>query len=164
MPAGGVSMAEFQADEAACQPYAERASRSAYSAEGWNSFGRSLLAAGLGATMGASIGSGFGMAGYGAQVGATYGIAAGTGYGYNSQQAASQQGYNIAYMQCMRTKGHKLPGYQSIDDQPSRAAVSRAAPQCADAMVRALCPLYQVRAGVYRAKCQDGSGVEVGTA
>lgn len=28
--------------------------------------------------------------------------------------------------------------------------------------MRASCPLYQYRAGVYRAKCQDGSGVEVG--
>src|SRR5919197_3871515 len=71
----------FQADEAECQPYAERASQAAYSQEGWNSFGRSLLAEGLGAAMGSSAGSGFGMAGYGSRVRATYGLAAGTGHG-----------------------------------------------------------------------------------
>jgi hypothetical protein len=46
----------------------------------------------------------------------------------------------------------------------SRLAVTQAngsAPQCADPEVRARCPLFQHRVGVYRARCQDGSGLEV---
>jgi hypothetical protein len=42
-----------------------------------------------------------------------------------------------------------------------QAAVTDA-PQCVNAAVRASCPLYQYRVGLYRGKCQDGSGLEVG--
>jgi hypothetical protein len=35
-----------------------------------------------------------------------------------------------------------------------------AAPQCQAPEARTACPLYQVRLGVYRAKCVDGSGLE----
>ena len=38
----------------------------------------------------------------------------------------------------------------------------QAAPQCMDTTVRAQCPLYQYRTGIYRGRCQDGSRVEVG--
>ena len=34
-------------------------------------------------------------------------------------------------------------------------------PECDHARVRAQCPFYQYRTDVYRAKCQDGSGLEV---
>jgi hypothetical protein len=34
-------------------------------------------------------------------------------------------------------------------------------PECDYARVRAECPLYQYRTDVYRARCQDGSGLEV---
>ena len=34
-------------------------------------------------------------------------------------------------------------------------------PECDHARVRVQCPLYQYRTDVYRAKCQDGSGLEV---
>jgi hypothetical protein len=37
----------------------------------------------------------------------------------------------------------------------------RPIPECDHARVRAQCPLYQYRTDVYRAKCQDGSGLEV---
>jgi hypothetical protein len=36
------------------------------------------------------------------------------------------------------------------------------APQCRKPESHAACPLFQYRVGVYRAKCQDGSGLEVG--
>jgi hypothetical protein len=45
----------------------------------------------------------------------------------------------------------------------SRLALKQAngsAPQCADPEVRTRCPLYQVRLGLYRAECADGSGLE----
>jgi hypothetical protein len=39
--------------------------------------------------------------------------------------------------------------------------VVKPTPECDHARVRAQCPLYQYRTDVYRAKCQDGSGLEV---
>jgi hypothetical protein len=39
--------------------------------------------------------------------------------------------------------------------------VVKPVPECDHARVRAQCPLYQYRMDVYRAKCQDGSGLEV---
>jgi hypothetical protein len=163
LPRSDVSFESFKADDVYCRQYAEADSKEAYNEEGWNSFGRTLLGASFGAALGASIGSGFGMAGYGANVGAVYGAGATTGYGYHRQRAVSQRAFDITSMQCMRTKGHKLPGFQSIDDQPSAPTVASVVPQCADATIRAQCPLYEYRTGVYREKCQDGSGLEVGT-
>jgi hypothetical protein len=168
MPAGGVSMAEFQADEVACQPYAEQASKAAFQQEGWNSFGRQLTAGMFGAALGASVGGRYGMAGYGAEVGAMAGMNRTAVYGYNSQQAASQQAYDLAYAQCMRTKGHKLPGFQSIDDQPPRMAngVSNSTGgasgpmQCAAEELRPVCKTYRVRTDLYRTHCEDRSMVD----
>jgi hypothetical protein len=34
---------------------------------------------------------------------------------------------------------------------------------CTDPEIGTRCPLYQYRAGVYRARCQDGSGLAVGS-
>ena len=42
-----------------------------------------------------------------------------------------------------------------------RPKAVKPAPECDHARVRAQCPLYQYRTDVYRAKCQDGSGLEV---
>jgi hypothetical protein len=42
-----------------------------------------------------------------------------------------------------------------------RMEVIKPGPECDHARVRAQCPLYQYRTDVYRAKCQDGSGLEV---
>ena len=49
-----------------------------------------------------------------------------------------------------------------FEAQAQRPAPEQAVPQCTDATVRAQCPLYQYRTGIYRGRCQDGSGVEVG--
>jgi hypothetical protein len=35
------------------------------------------------------------------------------------------------------------------------------APQCREPDARAACPLYQHRVGIYRARCADGSGLDV---
>lgn len=43
----------------------------------------------------------------------------------------------------------------------ARPEVIKPTPACDHARVRAQCPLYQYRTDVYRAKCQDGSGLEV---
>lgn len=54
---------------------------------------------------------------------------------------------------------------QQNADTYRQAVLQRAqqtGPQCADAEVRAACPLYQYREGLYRARCQDGSMLEIG--
>lgn len=97
LPRGDASFAEFQADEGDCQQYAETASKRACHQEGWNSFGRTLLGAGFGAALGASVGSGFGMAGYGANVGGIAGAGPASMYGYNRQRAVSQRAFDLTY-------------------------------------------------------------------
>ena len=123
MPHGNASYADFQADDTACQQYAETRAREASRRESNKSFGHALLLGLLGAAAGASYGSGWGMSGYGARVGTTYGLTSGLAYGAGKEEAVGQRAFDLTYAQCMRTKGHKLPGFQSIDDQPVQASI-----------------------------------------
>jgi hypothetical protein len=53
-------------------------------------------------------------------------------------------------------------GQSPVEPQGQPRVAEQAAPQCTETTVRAQCPLYQYRTGIYRGRCQDGSGVEVG--
>lgn len=162
LPHGQASLPEFQVDDATCQEYAQPIAKTAAQREGNNNIGLAIVHGMLGAAVGASIGSGFGLTAYGAQVGGTNWMAHGLAYGSGREQTVRQRAFDIAYAQCMRTKGHKLPGFQSIDDQPVRTEAPQETPQCADPTIRKQCPLYQYRTGIYRGTCQDTSSIEVG--
>jgi len=82
------------------------------------------LAAGFGVALGAGLGAAIG-GGQGAAVGAGTGALAGTAIGAGSTQQAQmslQQRYDIAYTQCMYSRGNQVPGYQTAAPPPPPSA------------------------------------------
>ena len=125
MPGPNKPFDVFQTDQAVCRQFAEGqvGGANAANASGTN---QTLLGAGvgtlLGAGLGAAIGAAAGNAGAGAAVGAGAGALGGTAIGASQAQASGaslQQRYDIAYQQCMYSRGNQVPGYV----QPSPAAV-----------------------------------------
>jgi len=108
MPAPGKPFDLFQQEDATCRDYATRVLGPNAQYEANDAFASS---AAVGAALGAVIG---GLAGgrNGAGGGAAFGLAAGGMVGAGQAQNASynlQQRYNIAYAQCMYSKGNQLP-------------------------------------------------------
>jgi hypothetical protein len=114
MPAPGKPFEEFQMDDAACRQWAENQS-------GWNANEtvNQNLASGaaigtvVGTGLGAVIGSASGNVGAGAAIGAASGLALGTAGASEPARAAGyevQRRYDIAYQQCMYSKGNQVPG------------------------------------------------------
>ncbi|MGH6888839.1 MAG: YMGG-like glycine zipper-containing protein [Rhizomicrobium sp.] len=107
MPGANKSLQTFQQDESVCEGYASR--RVAGQAEAANNtaIGEGILGTALGAGLGAAVGGG-----RGAAVGAASGAVVGTAVGANTSAGAQfslQQRYNMAYAQCMATKGDRVP-------------------------------------------------------
>lgn len=114
MPGPDKTFEEFQVDDAACRQWAERQS-------GWNANDtvNENLASGaaigtvVGTGLGALIGSASGHVGAGAAIGAASGMALGAAAGSEPASSAGyevQRRYDIAYEQCMYSKGNQLPG------------------------------------------------------
>jgi hypothetical protein len=112
MPGTGKSFEQFRADGDACQQYAQSAiagpSQAAHDQAAANAVG----GAAVGAAIGALIGSTTGQAGSGAAWGAGTGLLVGGTAAGNSGVASSyslQRQFDIAYMQCMYTRGNQVP-------------------------------------------------------
>ena len=108
MPGPNKSMGAFQQDETTCEGYASQ--RVAGGAEEANNtaLAEGVLGTALGAGLGAAVGGG-----RGAAIGAASGAVVGTGVGASTSAGAQmslQQRYDIAYAQCMSTKGDRVPG------------------------------------------------------
>ena len=114
MPPPGKPFELFQMDDSACRQWAEHQA-------GWNANEtvNENLASGaaigtlLGAGLGAAIGSASGNVGAGAAIGAAGGMAVGAGEASEPARAAGsevQRRYDIAYQQCMYSKGNQIPG------------------------------------------------------
>ncbi len=113
MPGKNRSFGEFQRDDADCQDYAD--SRVAGQAHRANN--RALTDAIIGTALGAGLGAAVG-GGRGAAIGAGSGAVVGTAVGSSDSrysQESLQGRYNIAYAQCMKAKGHEVPGFE---DEP----------------------------------------------
>jgi hypothetical protein len=110
MPAPGMPFEQFQAIDASCRNFA--AQRVAgYSQSASNS---GLVSGATGAVLGAAAGALIGGNSQGAGVGAGLGLLAGSAGGagtYSDTQGGSQRAYNIAYQQCMYSRGAQVPGY-----------------------------------------------------
>jgi uncharacterized protein YcfJ len=115
MPPPDKSFEEFRQDDAECRQWAEVQS-------GWNANEtvNQNLAAGavigtiVGTGLGAAIGSASGNAGAGAAIGAAGGMALGTASAAEPARAAGhevQRRYDIAYQQCMYSRGNQIPGH-----------------------------------------------------
>jgi uncharacterized protein YcfJ len=110
MPGQGKPFEVFQQDQAVCQNYASQQTNGQAQAANNQAVGSAVLGTVLGAGLGAAIGGG-----RGAAIGAAGGAVAGTAYGANGSQYAQggiQRQYDIAYQQCMYSRGNQVPGYQ----------------------------------------------------
>ncbi|MGE0420208.1 MAG: glycine zipper family protein [Acetobacteraceae bacterium] len=109
MPAPGKPFDVFMADQAVCKQFAQ--SQVAGQAENANmrAVGAAALTTALGAGLGAAIGGG-----RGAGIGAASGALGGTGIGAVTSDRANmsiQQQYDVAYSQCMFSRGNQVPGF-----------------------------------------------------
>jgi len=112
MPGSQKSFDQFRADEDACRGYTQAAVGGAGQVAANNTAANAAAATAFGAAVGAIIGSATGQAGPGAAIGAgtglLFGSAAGSNYaGYSSYQLQRQ--YDATYLQCMYSRGNRVP-------------------------------------------------------
>jgi hypothetical protein len=111
MPGPGKTLNQFQNDDYTCRGFAQNQSY-APPPRGLNSpVGTAAATTAVGAAGGALLGAAGGNAGMGAAIGAGVGLLGGAVYGAHKNQqsqGATQQSYNIAYAQCMTTKGNHV--------------------------------------------------------
>ena len=123
LPGSGISFDQFRNDDAVCQQYAYYQVGGTTANQAGVSSGATSAAVGtaLGAAAGAAIGGGRGAA-IGAGTGLVGGSLAGAGAA-GSSMYATQDRYDIAYIQCMYAKGHQVPvSGQFSTETPRQAA------------------------------------------
>ena len=111
MPASGKPIEQFSADEQYCRNYAAQSAGLAPSDAGARNFAAS---AAVGTAIGAVAGAAIGGDHEGAEKGAALGLLTGAAVGAQQGAMASremQRRYDIAYQQCMVSKGNQVPGY-----------------------------------------------------
>jgi hypothetical protein len=125
MPGPGKPFDVFQKDDLECGGYAQRSvGTTADDAGALNTAKTAIVGAAVGALAGAVSGGGNSRnAGTGAAIGLVGGTAIGASQG-NQTSYEIQRRYDIAYQQCMYSKGNQVPGY-SI---PAPAAVPSTPP------------------------------------
>jgi len=109
LPGTGQSMERFRADDYACRDFAlgQVGGRSSQQAANQAAVGSAVVGTAIGAVAGAAIGGS-----QGAAVGAGTGLLIGSAVGADSARASgygSQRQYDNAFIQCMYTKGHRVP-------------------------------------------------------
>jgi outer membrane lipoprotein SlyB len=112
MPAPGKSFDVFQGDQAVCKQFATDQVRGGAQQANNQQVGTAVVGTLLGAGLGAAIGGGRGAA-IGAGAGALGGTAVGAGPSQGAQYSL-QQRYDLAYSQCMYSRGNQVPGYQPL--------------------------------------------------
>ncbi len=112
MPGPNKPFDVFQTDQAVCRQFSEQqvGGPEAANQTGTN---QALIGAGVGTLLGAGLGAAIG-GGRGAAIGAGAGALGGTAVGASNAQHSEmsiQQRYDIAYEQCMYSRGNQVPGY-----------------------------------------------------
>jgi hypothetical protein len=114
LPGSGKSFEQFQADDAICRQWASQQLGTAPQETANQSTAKSAVAGTvIGAGLGAAIGSASGAAGTGAAIGAASGLLLGSAAGASAGQASgyeAQRRYDMAYEQCMYSRGNSIPG------------------------------------------------------
>lgn len=112
MPAPGKPFDVFQKDDSECRSYAQNSiGTTADDAAALSTAKTAVVGAALGALAGAVAGGGnHKNAGTGAAIGMLGGAAVGASNG-NNTSGEIQRRYDIAYQQCMYSKGNQVPGY-----------------------------------------------------
>jgi hypothetical protein len=116
MPAPGKPFDVFQGDQALCKQYAAGEVQGGAESANNRQVGTAVIGTLLGAGLGAAIGGGRGAA-IGAGAGALGGTAVGAGPAQNAQYSL-QQRYDLAYSQCMYSRGNQVPGFRPAGAPP----------------------------------------------
>jgi hypothetical protein len=109
LPGTGKSADQFRDDDFYCRNFADNLLQGTTPSEVANS--STAKGAVVGTAIGAGVGAAFGGGG-GAAAGAGFGLLVGTAVGAGSGESAAyalQRRYDQAYVQCMYSKGHKVP-------------------------------------------------------
>lgn len=112
MPGPNKPFAAFNEDQAVCRQFAEQQIGGGEQAQN-TATNQTLIGAGVGTLLGAGLGAAIG-GGRGAAIGAGAGALGGTAVGASEGQRTTmsvQQRYNVAYEQCMYSRGNQVPGY-----------------------------------------------------
>jgi len=117
LPAPGKPFEQFQQDQAVCTQYAASTVQGQAERANNTAVGGAVLGTVLGAGLGAAIGGGRG-AGIGAASGAVVGTGLGAG-GSARAQGGIQQQYDNSYVQCMVSRGNRLPAPPPMMVQPA---------------------------------------------
>ncbi len=134
MPGPNKPFEAFQQDTAICRQFSEQQIGGSQAAQqtGTN---QALAGAGIGAlggaAVGALLGAASGNAGAGAAIGAGVGGLGGAAVGGSQAQGTemnAQRRYNIAYEQCMYSRGNQVPGYIQPSVAPAYASPSSVPP------------------------------------
>ncbi|MBN8448573.1 MAG: hypothetical protein J0M13_06180 [Candidatus Accumulibacter sp.] len=131
LPGTGQSFAQFRADDAMCRDYARQviSPRTPETAAVDAGVASAVLGTAVGAAVGAAVDGSSGAAvgaGVGLLVGSTSGVAAS-----NASSYALQQRYDQSYVQCMYSRGHKVPligGYSLQNANAGRPFAATALP------------------------------------
>jgi hypothetical protein len=116
MPAQGKPFDVFQSDQALCKQFASGEVEGGAQQANNRQVGTAVVGTLLGAGLGAAIGGGRGAA-IGAGAGALGGTAVGAGPSGQAQYSL-QQRYDLAYAQCMYSRGNQVPGYRPAGAPP----------------------------------------------
>jgi hypothetical protein len=114
MPSDGKSLAEFNNEDITCRQYAAQQTGYASPTQAANNaaVGSAVIGTGVGAAAGALIGAAAGNPGAGAAIGAGAGLLTGASVGAGNAQVSAeelQHRYDVGYLQCMASKGNKVP-------------------------------------------------------
>ncbi len=116
MPAPGKPFEAFQADQALCTQFASEQVQGGSQQSNTEQIGIGVIGTLLGAGLGAALGGG-----QGAAVGAGFGALGGTAVGAGPAGQANyslQKRYNMAYAQCMYSRGNQVPGFRNQTAPP----------------------------------------------
>ncbi|MDR3537055.1 MAG: glycine zipper family protein [Acetobacteraceae bacterium] len=116
MPAPGKPFDVFQSDQALCKQYADGQVAGGAQQANNQQVLTGVVGTALGAGLGAAIGGGRGAA-IGAGAGALGGTAVGAGPAQQAQYSL-QQRYDMAYSQCMYSRGNQVPGFTAAPSYP----------------------------------------------
>jgi uncharacterized protein YcfJ len=113
----------FQADDMVCRQWASQqiGGVSPGQKANQNVAGGAALGTLAGAGLGAAVGAATGNVGAGAAIGGATGFAGGTAAGSSAASGSRyelQQRYDIAYQQCMYSKGNQIPGVAAVQRNP----------------------------------------------
>ncbi len=114
LPGDGKTLEQFQSEDLACRHWADQQlGISPQGVANQNTAAGAVAGTAIGAALGAAIGAASGDAGIGAAIGAASGLLFGTSAGSETGWVSgmnAQKRYDIAYQQCMYSKGNQIPG------------------------------------------------------